>query len=545
MGFIRNVCPVACLGLVTSAFTQSVLDARLTVDTVRSGLSQPTSFVFIGPNDMLVLEKATGIVRRVTNGAFGTMALDLAVNSNSERGLLGIALDLDFPTINKVFLYYSKSTTAADTATTGTWQDNRVESFIWNGTTLTAPTTLIKFLPSGMGNGPNHDGGILLTGPDGKLYGVTGDLNRNGLEQNFESASVSGVGGIFRLNKDGTVPGGNPFEGDSRPEFKRLYAYGVRNSFGMTFDSKTGALWDTENGENNYDEVNRVDPGLNSGWEDIMGPQARDGSPLSGLYMIPNAFYSDPEFSWVATIAPTGLAFLHSAQFPSDIRDDLVLGDNNLGFLYLFHVNANRDGFVLSGGVADLVADSAAERDLNKWGSGFGVVTGVQIGPDGNLYVCSLGNGAIYRIRPVTQPATLSGKVTLDLFFAPPTGTPMTIELKNGMTVVESVDTTIGALGEYYVSLTSAPGTYKLVAKCSHWLAEKVDNFNHTGSTDSQDWSMNTNGDISINNQIDIDDLNKVFTDFTTPDGDMDGDNVTGLPELNMVLIGFSMVGAS
>ena len=74
----------------------TMLDPNLAVRTVVSGLVQPLSMAFIGPSDFLVTEKASGQVRRVTGGVIQATVLDLAVNSASERGLLGIALHPDF-----------------------------------------------------------------------------------------------------------------------------------------------------------------------------------------------------------------------------------------------------------------------------------------------------------------------------------------------------------------------------------------------------------------------------------------------------------------
>src|SRR5262245_23608147 len=87
----------------------SVLDPNLAVRTVVSGLDQPTSMAFLGANDFFVLEKATGKVQHVVNGAVVGTALDLAVNNNSERGLLGIALDPAFATNHAVYLYWTQS----------------------------------------------------------------------------------------------------------------------------------------------------------------------------------------------------------------------------------------------------------------------------------------------------------------------------------------------------------------------------------------------------------------------------------------------------
>jgi hypothetical protein len=79
------------------------------------------------------------------------------------------------------------------------------------------------------------------------------------------------------------------------------------------------------------------------------------------------------------------------------------VGDNNFGNLYLFEMNPARDGFILSGAVADKVADSSTERNLNVIGTGWGVTTDMEIGPDGYIYVVNLAGGNIRRIRPTAE----------------------------------------------------------------------------------------------------------------------------------------------
>jgi glucose/arabinose dehydrogenase len=107
------------VGLPASLHAQgtgpTVLDPNLAVRTVVAGLTQPTALEFLGPDDFLILEKATGRVKRVTGGVVRGIVLDLAVNSGSERGLLGIALHPDFPTNRGVYLFWTESTTGADT----------------------------------------------------------------------------------------------------------------------------------------------------------------------------------------------------------------------------------------------------------------------------------------------------------------------------------------------------------------------------------------------------------------------------------------------
>ncbi|MFI5006476.1 MAG: PQQ-dependent sugar dehydrogenase [Solirubrobacterales bacterium] len=406
---------VAGVALVASGASGQVMtDPSLTVTTVTGGLSLPTTMAFVAPGDILVLQKDNGQVRRVLNGVLQpTPVLDVPVNFESERGLLGIAVNAETPP--KVFLYFTEA--ASDGAAPIA---NRVYRYTWNALagTLTSPQ-LVLDLP--VTPGPNHDGGVLVLDSAGRLYAVIGDLNRNGQLQNNPAGSApDNTSVIYRVNGDGTAAAGNPFTpycsvtttqscsvdgncpgGETcRTQVARYYAYGVRNSFGMSIDPVTGALWNTENGPSNYDEVNRVSPGFNSGWNQIMGPDARDPEDVGDLFNLPGAgsTYSDPEFSWLATVAPTAILFPRGLSETYDVA--ALVGDSNNGSLYSFPLNAARDGFELGGfmGLSDLVADDVTERNAVRIGSGFGAITDLKEGSDGAVYVVSLGNGAIYRI---------------------------------------------------------------------------------------------------------------------------------------------------
>ena len=138
---------------------------------------------FLGSDDILVLEKATGKVQRVVNGVILGAVLDLAVNSASERGLLGIALHPDFPTNPGVYLYWTESTTGADSVVLAEVPllGNRVDRFVWNGATLTFDHNLIRLhafqADAGQPLRGNHNGGVLRFGPDRKLYRSEADGN--------------------------------------------------------------------------------------------------------------------------------------------------------------------------------------------------------------------------------------------------------------------------------------------------------------------------------------------------------------------------------
>ena len=180
---------------------QTLVDPSLTVETViSSGIVQPVAIEFLRPDDpsrFFLIERTTGRVKLVENGNVVGTVLDLPVNYNSERGLLGIALHPDFATNGYVYLYYSLSSTGSDSGTQSAWLDNRVERYTWNGSALVNPVLIVSFpRDSSQANGPNHDGGVILFGPDGKLYGVTGDLNRGRfsnprIEQNTSSTAVA------------------------------------------------------------------------------------------------------------------------------------------------------------------------------------------------------------------------------------------------------------------------------------------------------------------------------------------------------------------
>jgi Glucose / Sorbosone dehydrogenase/Putative Ig domain len=203
---------------------------------------------------------------------------------------------------------------------------------------------------------------------------------------------------ILRLNGDGSVPSDNPFFSQGG-NLAKYYAYGIRNSFGLDFDPLTDDLWMTENGLDSFDEINLVEPGFNSGWEKLMGPDARNSNNATDLFTIAGSHYTDPKFSWLNTVGPTAIVFLDSTSLGSQYENDAFVGDINNGNLYRFKLNGMRNGFIFSGaGLADRVADNNAELQETIIGEGFAGITDLKVGPDGRLYVVSFGDGKIYAI---------------------------------------------------------------------------------------------------------------------------------------------------
>jgi glucose/arabinose dehydrogenase len=256
---------------------------------------------------------------------------------------------------------------------------------------------------------------------------------------------------VLRLNDDGTTPRDNPFFdtvantggiGETNQNIPKVFAYGIRNSFGMAFDPLSGKLWYQDNGEDAFDELNLVEPGANLGWIQFMGPASRiqeyrnievtnvdqEGFPnlqqfrwgperiattsaeaMSRLFDLGGAQYSDPEFSWRWVLAPAAIGFLSS----NSLAPQLGIGDLFVGFstptplggpLFRFRLASDRTGLSFTDSrLADLVADNNFSRDMTESesllvGQNFGVVTDIETGPNGNLFVVSLVDGVVYEI---------------------------------------------------------------------------------------------------------------------------------------------------
>ena len=400
-------------------------------------LNFPTGIDFLGKNDILVIEKNTGQVKRIVDGEIlNEPVLDVNVASESERGLLGIAIlntkDLINPdtTTNKksqeeknstneeeikVFLFYTETKDIDNGEILG----NRLYKYDFSDGKLINPKLLLDlpFLP-----GPSHNGGVLDLGPDNNLYIVVGDINREGnpeymtLAQNIEdSALPDGRGGVLRVTVNGDPvlddTGAKGILGNNYP-LNLYYGYGIRNSFGIGFDPVTGMLWETENGSNYGDEINVILPGFNGGWRQVLGLSTEyenfknkefDRSKL--ILFDGKGTYYEPVFTWVDTIAPTAITFIDSKIFGEGYENDLLVGSVKQGRIFHFNLNETRTGLDLlsSEQLVDKIANVDEELEPVTLGRNFGIITDIEINPyDGKIYVVDgqSKNGKIYQIYP-------------------------------------------------------------------------------------------------------------------------------------------------
>ena len=342
--------------------TQKILTFSIAVVTggvfslqeVASGLNFPTAMATAPAPDgrIFVTELVTGNIRVVTPTATllpwqlqTTPFAHLPVVTGNEKGLLGIAVDPNFSSNHFVYAFY----TAAGPV-------NRVVRFTATtsgGNTVAAnatPVTIFDNIPAA----DNHNGGTINFGPDGMLYIFVGE---NDIPAEAQSLSTL-RGKILRINPNGSIPSDNPFSNSA------IYSYGHRNGFGFTFHSHTNDLWESENGDQVCDQINRIVRGGNYGWPD---------SPCGG-----NPLYIDPIITFTK-IAPTGIvAFREDSVYPAQYHNNLLFADFNFGQLHRI---------VLTGaGLTDLSSHTIA-CNCGKGGL-LAVMHGLNVpGQDGYIYV--------------------------------------------------------------------------------------------------------------------------------------------------------------
>jgi aldose sugar dehydrogenase len=382
-------------------------DVHLKAQVVFKGLRFPTSMAFLGPNDIIVLEKNDGTVRRIVNGTMLQQPLlHVNVANDAERGLLGIAVSKPKSGPTYVFLYYTElgqrnSGTITNSSTTQPAKCNCLYRYELVNNKLVNPKLLLHLsaIP-----GPYHNGGKVIIGPDNNVYVTIGDVfGHRTKAQNFANGpDPDGTSGILRITQDGSAVSGDGILGNIFP-LNLYYAYGIRNSFGMDFDPLTNSLWDTENGPAYGDEINVVQPGFNSGWESIQGiwkPITKHLNIFAGAAILhPNNLvtfqgkgkYRLPEFTWYQPTGAAAIKFLNSSKLGKQYQNDIFVADFHNGNIYHFKLNQNRTGLVLNDSLDNRkIANNVNDLKGLVFGHGFGGITDMQVGPDGYLYVLSL-----------------------------------------------------------------------------------------------------------------------------------------------------------
>ena len=373
---IIAIAVVAMIGMsITNAFAEPVLyDENLILQVYARDIGWGyTTMTFVG-DDILLLQKL-GEVSLIRDGIIQKEpVLEIDVNPIRESGLLGVT-----SVGSTVYLYFT------EVDSDGEQLGNRIYKYDWNGEKLVNPV-LLKELPSN----EYHNSGAMVTGLNNQVYAVVGDTGKYGPLQNKlleelyppETKDYMDTSVILRVDPEG------PY-----------HAMGIRNSFGLAIDPITGNLWATENGDDDFDEINLIPDKFNSGWNKIMGPATE--SEIDSLPGYEDYVYGDPKFSWEKVVAPVGINFGNFKE-TRNYDNSLFVGDCNNGHLYKFELNQNRDGFVFSNpDLQDNLVNENDSTDEIMLGTGFRCITDIERGPDGFLYLVSHGERVIYRILPI------------------------------------------------------------------------------------------------------------------------------------------------
>jgi glucose/arabinose dehydrogenase len=333
---------------------------------VVGGLAGPTAMDF-APGGRLFVAEQRGTLRVVK--ADGTLAtfLDIAgkVDSAGERGLLGVAFDPAFPNNRYVYLYYTREATASTPA------HNRVVRVTADGNRAIAGSEKLIFRLNKLSRATNHNGGAIHFGEDGKLYVAVGDNANGGNAQSLRTLK----GKMLRINKDGTLPRGNPFYGRVAGRNRAIWALGLRNPFSFAIQPLTSKMFINDVGQSTWEEIDRGVAGANYGWPRYEGPES-------------DPDYRNPVFPYrhgstnTTGCAITGGAFYDptTRQFPSGYLGDYFFAD------------------LCSGWIRRLDAATGA---VSGFATGINRPVDLEVGKGGNLYYLSRGDssGSVGRIR--------------------------------------------------------------------------------------------------------------------------------------------------
>jgi glucose/arabinose dehydrogenase len=361
---------LACLG-VGPARGAASLPTGLT-DSQIANVSNPTSMAVAPGGRLFVTQKATnnvGKVRVIKNGQLLTKPfLTLTTDTSYARGLLGITLDPNFSTNHYVYVFY--------TATSPTVH-NRVSRFTADGDVAVAGSQKVLLNLPTLGTSGGHYGGALRFGADGKLYVGTGDDAKPREAQSLGSLN----GKVLRINRDGTIPSGNPYFDSLSGNRRAIWALGLRQAYSL--DVLSGAspkMYINDVGEHSWEEIDQARSRANYGWGFPATPPYYEGVIASPDPNLEN--YENPVFAYAnGTTAETGCAITGgafydpaTARLPSQYREKYFYADYCTGWVRTLNPSTGTSGPFASGLISPV--------DL-------------EVGSNGVLYYLSYGSSTV------------------------------------------------------------------------------------------------------------------------------------------------------
>ena len=314
-----------------------VFDVKPEKETILEGLKRPWSIAFLSENEVLISEKEGDLVRvdltkkeKIKIQNFPSDLEDSLGGFGDNTGKFEVLIDPDFK--NNKFVYLSYAAKSVKGKTTKIIRAKLENDALQDIKTL--------FVAEPYSSERYHYGGGMTFGADGKLYFTIGerlftekDEPVIPIAQNIEDKR----GKIYRINSDGTIPNDNPDFGKDAPA--GLYAIGIRASQSLTVEPNTKKIWFSEHGTLQGDEINILNPKANYGW-----PMKTTGKYRFAEFApkpIEGNVYTDPIWSWMHTVAPTGLVFYTGTEF-SLWKNDLLVGGLSRGSLWRLKIEGEK-----------------------------------------------------------------------------------------------------------------------------------------------------------------------------------------------------------
>jgi glucose/arabinose dehydrogenase len=356
---------------------------HLGLAAVVGGLSSPLGVTSArdGSGRLFVIEQ-TGAVRIVEDGSLRSapfVDISRSVSHGGEQGLLGLAFHPSYKTNGKLYLSYT------DAQGTSIIREYRVSSSDPNRVDGASGRTLLRVKQPYA----NHNGGHIAFGPDGYLYVGLGDGGSGGDPGNRAQDRNTLLGKLLRIDvnrRSGSlaygIPSTNPYVG--RSGLDQIWASGLRNPWGFSFDRTTGDLWIGDVGQAAWEEVNRAlaSGGRNAGRALNFGWRAMEGGhcfqPSSGCSRTGKTLPLTEYAHTGGRCSITGGYVYRGKAYP-DLVGAYVFGDYCSGELWYVDRGAAR-------GVSPTLAAQVS-----------GLITGFGEDEAGELYLTDAG-GTLYRI---------------------------------------------------------------------------------------------------------------------------------------------------
>jgi len=279
---------------------------QIKADVITDRLHHPWSIAFLPDGRMLITEKR-GTLRIVSpSGLVSDTIRGLPkVYYRGDGGLLDIVADPDFANNRTFYFTYVEQRENGNGISVAS-------AILAHDEFWVSGVKVIFRVEPGYTNGA-HYGSRLLFDKEGALFVSTGERSDDGIRVQAQWLS-SHLGKILHINKDGSAAKGNPSFPDSSNARTEIYAYGIRNAQGMTFNPETGELWELEHGPQAGDEINIIKPGKNYGW-----PVIAYGTEYSGKLINDGKSAQEgmeqPVYYWNPSIAPSGATFYTGTLF--------------------------------------------------------------------------------------------------------------------------------------------------------------------------------------------------------------------------------------